>query len=298
MLKRVGSVLIPSSGAGGFDHADVHRASGKVYIAHTANDCLEVVDGVALKRIVTIPGCPEASGVLCAQDEGLVFAAARGAGKVLVVDSSSDRTIGEVKAGFRPNGLAWDATRKRLLVADVEDNKARLVDPRSGKGLGELALRGRPRWSLYERSMDSFLVNIKEPSGIVVIRSDSFVEQKFLPVSAQGPHGLEIVEGAGRAFVACDGGVLIAVNLMNGMELGTVALSGVPDVVWMNPERNRIYCAIGRPGVIDVIDSEKLVVTERLVTEEAAHTLTFDVVRQRLYALLPGSQCAAVYTED
>jgi hypothetical protein len=46
-----------------------------------------------------------------------------------------------------------------------------------------------------------------------------------------------------------------------------------------------------------VVDTGKLVLSEKVFTEEGAHTLTFDNKRQRLYAFLPKSQCAAVYSE-
>ena len=296
MLKRIGSVALPPHDSGDYDHADVHKSSGKVYIAHTANGTVEVVDGEALKHLKTITGCPEASGVLCAQDEGMVFAASRESGKILVIDSVADRTVREIQAGSRPNGLAWDTRRKHLLVADVKDNTARLVDPQSGRMLRELVLPGRPRWTLYERGMDMFLVNIKDPPGVALVSPDPLVEKGFVSISVQGPHGLETVEG--KAFVACDGKSLVAVNLKDGKELGAVPLSGEPDVLWSNPAKNRIYCAIGSPGVIDVIDTKELAQKEIVTTEEGAHTLTFDAKRQRLYAMLPESQCAAVYSEE
>lgn len=298
MLKRIGSINLPPHATGGFDHADVHKQSGKVYIAHTANGSVEVVDGAASRHILTIAGCAEASGVLCAQEEGLVFAAARGAGKILVIDCNGDETIKEVLAGFRPNGLAWDTKRKQLLAADVGDNKARLLDPESGRNLGELALRGRPRWTLYDYSSDLFLVSIKDPPGVELISPGSFSEEKFVPVSAQGPHGLGVVEGTGKAFVACDARTLVALNFSTGRRLGQVPLSGGPDVLWTNPAKNRLYCAIGSPGVIDVFDMDKLVQSEKVITEEGAHTITFDVTRQRLYALMPTSGCVTAYSED
>ncbi|MDG6981809.1 MAG: hypothetical protein JRN51_11965, partial [Nitrososphaerota archaeon] len=146
MLRQVGRISLPPHGEGGYDHADVHLQSSKVYIAHTANNCVEVVDGGRMAHVASIPGCPEASGVLCAQSDGLVFAASRGEGKVLVIDVRTDRTKLEISTGPRPNGLAWDSIRKHLLVADVKDNKARLFDQVSGEELSSLALRGRPRW--------------------------------------------------------------------------------------------------------------------------------------------------------
>ena len=65
-------------------------ALGRVFVAHTACDTVDVIDAARLEYIHTIRGCPEGSGVLCTQDaDPVVFAAARGAGKVLVLDGNS-----------------------------------------------------------------------------------------------------------------------------------------------------------------------------------------------------------------
>jgi len=63
-------------------------------------------------------------------------------------------------------GLAWDAGRGRLLVADVEDFRARLVEPTTGDLLASAELPGRPRWCVYDRRGDRFLVNIREPACV------------------------------------------------------------------------------------------------------------------------------------
>jgi hypothetical protein len=106
---------LPPHPEGDFDHGDVALSNGYVFIANTAAGAVEVVDGEHLRHLVTIPGCPEASGVLAAQEEGLVFAAARGAGKLLVIDAVFTTIQREVTVGSRPNGLAWDQRRKHLL---------------------------------------------------------------------------------------------------------------------------------------------------------------------------------------
>ncbi len=266
-------------------------------MAHTANGSVEVVDGDGLKHITTIPGCTQASGVLCAQGEGLVFAAARGAGKVLVIDASQNRLVSEVSAGLRPNGLAWDSRRRHLLVADVEDNQARFLDPYSGNNLGAIQLKRRPRWFSYDRTLDIFLVNIRDPAGVCVVSPSSMLEKSFIAISVPGPHGLDVVEGAGHAFVACDGKALVALDFLRNKEVASIPIAGEPDVIWHNPRKKRLYCAIAKPGVIDVIDTNVFGLTEEVVTEEGAHTLAFDASRQRLYAFLPRTQGVAVYSE-
>lgn len=65
-LRFVGQVSLPAHGHGGFDHGDVHLPTGRVFVAHTANGTVEVMDGQRRTLEQTLPGCPEASGDLSA----------------------------------------------------------------------------------------------------------------------------------------------------------------------------------------------------------------------------------------
>lgn len=296
MLKQLRIIDLPRHVSGGFDHGDVHLSTGRVFVAHTANDTVEVIDGERLAHLATVSGCEEASGVLCAQDESLVIAAARGTGKILLIDAMTEKVVSEMHAGSRPNGLAWDTHRKRLLVADVGDNSARILGSSFTRVLSTISLPGRPRWSVYDARLDLFLVNIREPSGLFAISAES-MRGRFMPIAVAGAHGLDIEKDEGRAFVACDGNAVVVLDIETGKEIATVPIAGAPDAIWYNPQRKRLYCAIGRPGVVDVIDTLEFVVDEQIKTEEGAHTTAFDQARQRLHAFLPGSCRASVYEE-
>src|SRR5438552_3039441 len=162
-------IPLPPHPAGNFDHGDVSLQSGRVFVANTAAGTVEVIDGEHLRHLATIPDCPEASGVLVAQEEGLVFAAARGAGTLLVIDASTNAVLRTVTVGPKPNGLAWDARHHHLLVADVAENRARLVDPMDASVITEVELPGRPRWAVYHQASECFLVAIREPACIAVL---------------------------------------------------------------------------------------------------------------------------------
>ena len=297
-LRLRGHVALPSHAAGGFDHGDVHAASGRVFVAHTANGTVDVVDGERLQLIESIPGCPEGSGVLCTRgDDALVFAAARGAGKLLVLDPLSLAIRNEIAVGPKPNGIAWDASRRQVLVADVEDYRARLIEPLSGAELASTVLPGRPRWCVFDAARDRFLVNIREPACVAVLDGATAALQSLISVSAAGPHGLDIDPRMDRAFVACDAGELVVLDLRGDREAASVPIGGEPDAIWFNAHRGLLYVAIGDPGLIDVVDCDSMSIAERIATEHGAHTTAFDTDRQRLYVFLPGSCRAAVYDE-
>ena len=296
-LTLTRSIDLPRHPSGGFDHGDVHLQTGLVFVAHTAMGTVEVIDGERGVHRGTIPGCPEASGVLCAQREGLVFAAARAGEKVLVIEARSGDVVGEVAVGPKPNGLAWDPHRKRLLVADVHDFHARLADPDAGSVVAQTELPGRPRWCVYDPSADRFLVNIREPACVAVLAAETAAVEARWPVPAAGPHGLDLDVDRRRVLVACDEGRVVALDMGTGRELAGVAIAGEPDAIWHNPDRSRLYVAIGHPGVVGVVDTGEMTLAQECPTEAGAHTTAFDRARQRLYVFLPQSGRAAVYQE-
>ena len=59
-------------GPGGFDHAAVHRASARLYVAHTANDGLDVVDCASNSHIGSIPHLEGVAGALVSEEHDLV----------------------------------------------------------------------------------------------------------------------------------------------------------------------------------------------------------------------------------
>ena len=273
-------------------------AIGRVGYEHTANGTVEVIDGERLERDRTVPGCPEGSGILCTQgDDALVFAAARGAGKVLVLDALTYHVRNEIAVGPKPNGLAWDSGRRQLLVADVDDFQARLMDPDTGTTLASTLLPGRPRWCVFDAARDRFLVNVREPACVMALAGGSALTSAQIAVSAPGPHGLDLDPGAERAFVACDAGRLVVVDLTRDQEVASVPIGVEPDAIWFNARRQRLYVAIGQAGGVDVVDCQRMTIDERMTTEDAAHTTAFDARRQLLYVFLPGSCQVAVYQE-
>ena len=55
-LELAGYIDLPAHlKPGGFDHAAVHRATARLYVAHTANDAIDVLDCAADHYLRSIP---------------------------------------------------------------------------------------------------------------------------------------------------------------------------------------------------------------------------------------------------
>lgn len=298
VLRLERHVPLPQHQSGGFDHGDVYEANGWVYVAHTAMGTVEVLDGVKGQHIKTIQGCPEGSGVVCAQSDGLVFAASRGTGKILVIHAAKGTLKKTIQVGSKPNGVSWDDDHGVLLVADVADLNARLVDSERGEVLKVTRLPGRPRWCKYSPFLDRFVILIREPAGYVTLSPRNGELSQLVPVRAQGPHGVDLSADGREAYIACDGGVVVAMDLERDTETCRAKIPGEPDVTWLNARRKILYCAMAKPGLIASIDLVEMRVVQEIKTEEGAGTLAFDQSRQRLYSFLPKSCRAAAYIES
>jgi len=298
VLKLERYVSLPQHEPGGFDHGDVYLANGFVYVANTADGTVEVVDGLKGMLQKTISGCPEASGVVCAQADGLVFAASRGTGKVLVIHAAKGTLSKTIQVGSKPNGVAWDDDHGVLMVADVADLHARLVDPERGEVLKASRLPGRPRWCKYSSYLDRFVINLRDPAGYVTLSPRNGEVSPVVPVKVPGPHGLDLSADGREAYIACDGGAVVAMDLEKGTETCRTKIPGEPDVTWLNPRRKFLYCALPKLGLLATIDLVEMKVVQQLKTEEGAGTFAFDQSRQRLYSFLPKSCRVATYIES
>ena len=69
-LKKIGTIAIPNAAGSAFDHGAFDARSGRVFIAHTARNCLEVIDHDG-KHIATLPGFPGVAGAVA--DDGQVL---------------------------------------------------------------------------------------------------------------------------------------------------------------------------------------------------------------------------------
>jgi DNA-binding beta-propeller fold protein YncE len=305
-LNFLGYIELPAhTKPGGFDHAAVHRASGCLYVAHTANDSLDVIDCTTDRYLRSIPNLSGVAGALISDERNLGFSSNRAENTVGIFSPDDEAGLVKVSVGVRPNGLAFDPVRGLLLAANIGDPTIpesftlSIVDTTQRSMIASIAVPGRTRWTVFDAHSDLFYVNIAEPAQIVVVAAQNprHIARTF-EIPAVGPHGLDFAAERKLLFCACDDGALLTLNALSGRVMNTVSLSGTPDVIFFNAALNHLYVAIGDPGVIDVFDIATQQRLEIVPTEKGAHTLAFDAVRNKVYAFLPQNHRAAVYIDQ
>jgi len=297
--------LPPHQGKGGFDHAAIHRASGRLFVAHTANDALDVIDCQADRYLESVPGLREVAGALVSDEHDLVFTSNRGENTVGIFPPLQPTEMVRVPVGVRPNGLAYDPTHRLLLAANVGDpavagsHTVTIVDVPGRRMVAEIPVPGRTRWAVFDPVTAQFYVNIAAPPLIAAIDpSDPYCVARTLEVPVEGPHGLDLDRSTGRLFCACDGGELVTLEAATGRVLNRMPISGVPDVVFFHPALQRLYVAVGDPGVIDVIDTASMTHAQIVTTERGGKTTALDAAHDKLYVFVPEGHRAAVLIDS
>ena len=285
-LKPIGTIEIPNSTGSPFDHGAFDPKSRRIFVAHTGRDCVEVIDHDTRRHVATLPGFPEAAGVVA--DDGIVLVTNRGAASLAWVDATSLETRAVFKTGPKPNGVAIASPRGLAIAASIGDGGQgpRLhVQAIDGRQQYSIDLPGAPRWCVTDAAFTRVFLAIREPSMVLVARLPDLKEVEHWKLAPGGAHGLDIDHKRGRLYVACDDAVLAEVNSSSGETSNEWPIAGVPDVAFFNPTTGIVHVAIGKPGLVQSIDPRSGASVQTM-TGAGAHTTTL-VAPDRLYVFSP-----------
>jgi DNA-binding beta-propeller fold protein YncE len=305
-VKFIKSIDLPENIAeGGFDHAAVHAGTSQLYVAHTNNDMIDVIDCAADQYLFSIPHLTGVAGALVSEERGLVFTSNRGEDTLGICAAGDESHLSKIAVGIRPNGLSFDPRRGLLLAANVgnpdipNSHTLSIVDVERREMIHSIPVPGRTRWTIFDSASSCFYINIADPFQIVVIQSANPTRiTRSIEIPAKGPHGLDFDPVTNRLFCACDAGKLFALDASSGKILLQADLSGTPDVIFFNAALNHLYVAVGDPGVIDLFETDSLQRIDTISTEKGTHTLGFDMSRNKVYAFLPEAHRASVYLDE
>src|SRR3954470_7165071 len=192
-LKTIGTIAIPGAAGSEFDHAAFDTKSRRVFIAHTARGCIEVIDHDAGRHLATLPGFPGAAGAVA--DDGQILVTNRGSASIALLDAGTLETRATFKTGGRPNGAVIVAGSNLGIAAcigvDAETPTLQLFGLRNGRHIS-IDLPGRPRWCVTDSTAERLFLCIREPSMVLVTRLPDLSAVTHWKVPSSGAHGLDI----------------------------------------------------------------------------------------------------------
>jgi DNA-binding beta-propeller fold protein YncE len=285
-LVTASSIEIPNSRGTSFDHGALEPETRRVFIAHTARDSLEVVDAHANQHVATLRGFPGAAGVVA--DKGNVLVTNRGSASLAWVDAHTLETRTVLNTGPRPNGVAIASSLQVAVVACI-GNETHTPQLQAlgleGDRRWSIDLPGRPRWCVVDAKEERVFLAIRDPSMVLVAQLPELNVVQHWSLPSGGAHGMDINHGANLLYVACDGGLLVEVDVQSGEVRREWPLAGAPDATFFNPRSGLVHVAIENPGLVQTVDPLTGASTQ-FITAVGAKTTAL-VEPDRLYVFSP-----------
>jgi DNA-binding beta-propeller fold protein YncE len=224
-LKTIGVVEIPKAAGSAFDHGAFDPKTLRVFIAHTARDCVDVIDD-AQRHIATLPGFPGVAGAVA--DNGGVLVTNRGAASLAWLDAATLETKAVFKTGARPNGAAivghaqWKLPSVGAHGLDIDHNRGRLyaacddralveIDSASGEVTNVWPIAGAPDVTFFNPATGLVHIAIGEPGLVETV--DPRTGRAVRTMTAIGAHTTVLVP-PDRLYVIspAHGGILVLVD--------------------------------------------------------------------------------------
>ena len=285
-LRNLGVIEIPNGADSDFDHAAFDPRTRRVFIAHTARNCIEVIDHDTQKHIATLPCFPGVAGAVA--DDGEILTTNRGGATITWLDAATYKIKAVYPSGPRPNGAAIIKHKNIGIAACIGDaQQGPTLQVINLKEVTQRAINlpGRPRWCVTDAEARRIFLCIQNPSMVLVARLPDLTDIVYWGLPSGGAHGLDIDHARHRLYAACDDGALVELDSNTGKITNVWPIAGVPDVTFFNPSTGRVHVAIGDPGLVETIDP-KSGPADRTTTSRGAHT-TAIVIPDRLYAISP-----------
>jgi DNA-binding beta-propeller fold protein YncE len=270
---------------GRIDHLAIDVARQRLFVAELGNGSVGVVDlkrGVLLR---TITGFREPQGVGYEEATDILYVADGGDGTVRLFHGADLKPAGQLTLGDDADNLRTDSARHRVLVG-YSSGALAVIDTGSRHEVTRIPLKAHPEAFQLDHAGRLVYVNVPDAHEIAVV--DLTLGRQ---VASWTPSGMDanfpmaIDEARRRVLVAFRQPATLGVfDQESGALLGSVAVSGDADDVFVDSKRDRVYVSCGE-GFIDVLTAEggSHVRTARITTVAGARTAMYSRDIDRLF---------------
>jgi YVTN family beta-propeller protein len=289
-LRHIADVPLPGRRTR-FDYQSVNAQQHLLYVAHLGDSVVDVVDIDTLRVIATVPGIRRVHAVLAVPDQGRIFATATGSNELVAIDSVTNKVVGRASTGRFPDGIAYDADDRLVLVSNKNDGTVSVVQAESMRLVRTVKLGDETGNVAYDANNKVAYAAVRTPDALAMFDPNSGeVAHRIRLKSCSGAHGVYVFPNAKLAFVACEKNArLVTVDLRRGRQRAITSVGSGPDVLAFDPGKRRLYVA-AESGDLAVFqlrrDALRRLGQGHLA--DAAHTVAVDPVSHRVYFPLPG----------
>jgi len=282
---------VPFSGVKGrFDHFAVDAKGSRIFVAALGNNTVEAIDVRNAKRIQSIAGMSEPTGVCFIADQNQIGIANGGRGTFEILDGVTFKKVKEISDLDDADNVRVDSGRGLVFVG-FASGAIGVIDSQKMEKVGEVRLKSHPESFQLEHDGPRAFVNVPGADQVVVIDREKrsvIAEWPLHGYKANFPMALD--ESGKRVFVGCRSPArLLSMDMNSGKITADTEISSDTDDLFFDAKRIRLYVSCGE-GFIDVIScaaGEKLKRVGHIATRGGARTSCYSPEIDELYLAVP-----------
>jgi len=287
--------LPPDTAKPDIDLLSFDPRSGHLYVPHTSQNALDIIDTKARKVLASIQDLPGIKGVALTSDPAVVFTSNGAEGTVGVVDVSQMKVLSKIRVGGKPDAIEYDPVHDVVAVSLGGPKGVALVDRATYRVKGTVQLPGDPELMAMDRKAGRLFLAIHDKDEVVAIDLGSGeVRSEYKGCDIKSPTGVAYDPEQERLFVASKGQLNI-VDLLLDRCLGTVDIGSGTDQIAINPHTHHLYTANAGSKNLSVVDIVTLKPLGIVGTGPGAATLAVDPTTDRVYVAMGPSGIIAIY---
>lgn len=299
-LTSLSNIQLPKdTGLPSFDLLTIDTRVSRLYVAHSSNNAVDVVDLKTNKVIGSIGGLLRVHAIALTSDPNIILTSDPGDGSVGVVDVAKLKLIHTIDTGPQPDAIGYDAADDLVVAVLASSNTVKLIDPHSYKVTATVALPGSPELMDVDQAHGSVYLAINDKAEVVVIDVKSAqITTTFKGCDIEIPTGVAYAADQQRLYVASRPGNNRELNVIDTLLdrcLGVVDIGFGTDQIAYNSHLHHVYAANGGSKNLSVIDTTSLKPLGVVGTGPIAKSVAVDPTTDRVYVLVGRAGIIGVY---
>src|SRR2546421_5702022 len=294
-LTARGNIQMPHELRGSplFDLLTIDPRRGLLYVPHTSNSELHIVDAKTQKVIATIGGLPSVRGVALTPAPNVVFATESTGGAVAVLDTATMKVLASIPVNGSPDAIGYDALDDVVVVTSSGAKELTLIDRTARKLKSTVTLPGTPELLGVDGTAGVVYVAINDKDEVAAITVASKAMSQLRGCDIKAPTGIAL-DDQGHLFVA-DRGLVSVIDVLTDKSLGSVHIGNRVDQITVNVHAHHLYTANGGSRTLSVIDTKTFKPLGEVGTGPSGDGVAVDPTTDLVYVMVGRAGIVAVY---
>lgn len=274
-------------GGGGFwDYLHVDAENRRLYVMHSRDNVINVIDIDKNTVVGTITDTPGVHGFIAVPSLGKGFSSNGTENKSSIVDLKTLKTLSKVDTGMNPDAILYEPKKQEVYTFNGTSKDATVFSARTGMVVATIPLGGKPETGVADPSVGRVYVNNEDTSEVKVVDINTHTVVATWPLApGMTPTGMSFDAKDHLLIVGCSNSMMVIMDSTNGKIVTTIPAGAGIDAAAFDPGTRMAFASAGGGGNVTIAkaDGGKWAAIQTVQTAPGARTMAVDPKTHNFY---------------